>query len=110
MLKRAIKVSPGDALLWYQLGLAHSSAGRESEAMAAFEKSVALDPDLAEPRNLLGAALAAKGDLDGAQREFLAALQIHPDFPEVLGNLGQLAARRIGGGGFYCAVRSFEAE
>jgi predicted CXXCH cytochrome family protein len=105
VLKRAIKVSPNDALLWYQLGLAHSSAGRESEAMAAFEKSAALDPDLAEPHNLLGAALAATGDLDRAQKEFLAALQIYPDLAEAQGNLGHLLAARgeLGKAAFYFA-------
>ncbi|HMJ63145.1 MAG TPA: tetratricopeptide repeat protein, partial [Bryobacteraceae bacterium] len=74
VLNRAVTIAPNDPLVWYQLGIVHSSAGREQEAIAAFERAAALDPDMAEAHNLLGAALAASGDLDHAQRELSRAL------------------------------------
>ena len=92
ILNQAIKATSDDPLLWYQLALAHSGAGREREKIAALEKSVSLDPDLTEPRNLLGAAYAMAGDLDRAKNEFLTALRINPDSPEALGNMGHLLA------------------
>jgi predicted CXXCH cytochrome family protein len=98
LLNHALKVAPNDALLWYQLGIAHSSRERgaepETEAIAAFEKAVTLDPDLAEAHNLLGAALAGKGELDRAEKELLSALRVNPDLPDALGNLGHLLATR----------------
>jgi predicted CXXCH cytochrome family protein len=109
VLNHGVKVAPNDALLWYQLGIAESStergAERETEAIAAFEKSVALDPDLAEAHNLLGAALAGKGDLNGAENEWQRALQVNPDLPDALGNLGHLLAARgdLGQAAFYLA-------
>jgi Flp pilus assembly protein TadD len=80
------------ALLWYQLGVTHTKADREDQAIAAFEKAVALDPGMAAAHNLLGGALAGSGDLDRAGKEFELALQIKPDLPEALGNLGHLLA------------------
>ena len=66
----------------------------EPEAIAAWEKCIAVDPDLAEAHNLLGAALASAGDLERAEKELLRALQIHPDLADAQGNLGHLLAIR----------------
>ena len=46
------KTAPDSALLWYQLGIARSAADHDAEAIAAFQKSVALDPEFTEARNL----------------------------------------------------------
>jgi Flp pilus assembly protein TadD len=98
VLGHAVKTTPSDALLWYQLGIVDSNAGRDAHAIAAFEKSVSLDPDLAEAHNLLGAALATGGDLERGERELRNAAQINPDLPEALGNLAPGRARRTGRG------------
>ena len=93
LLGRALRITPGDALLWYQLGIAHSAAEHDTEAIAAFEKSIALDAELTEAHNLLGAALGGAGDYERSERELRGALQINPDYPDALGNLVLLAAR-----------------
>ena len=93
-LSHALKVAPGDPLLWYQLGVTQSAAEHEAAAIAAFEKAVSFDPDFIEAHNALGTALAGQGDLDRAEKELLRALQLNPDFPEALGNLGHLLAAR----------------
>lgn len=109
VLTHAVKVAPNDALLWYQLGIAQGS-------IAAFQKAVALDPDFAEARNLLGAALATEGKLDAAEREFVKALETNPGLPDALGNLGHLLAARgdLPRAAFYfarsVAVRPADAE
>jgi Flp pilus assembly protein TadD len=92
VLNHAVRVAPADPLLWHQLGIAHSIAGQE--AISAYERAVDLDPDLAEAHNLLGAALAGKGEMVRAEKEFLRALDINPDSAEPLGNLGYLLIAR----------------
>ena len=93
-LSHALKIAPGDPLLWYQLGVTQSAAEHDAAAIAVFEMAASLDPDFIEAHNALGAALAARGDLDRAEKELLRALQLNPDFPEALGNLGHLLAAR----------------
>jgi predicted TPR repeat methyltransferase len=51
LLGRALKTAPDSALLWYQLGIARSAADHDAEAIAAFQKFVALDPEFTEARN-----------------------------------------------------------
>jgi len=48
--------------------------GRPARARAAYERALAMQPDLAEANNDLGALLAQGGDLDGAIARFRAAL------------------------------------
>ena len=60
----------------------------DRRARAAFERALALQPDLAEANNDLGALLAQGGDLDGAIGRFRAALASTPDYPDALNNLG----------------------
>ena len=87
VLSHGVKVAPNDPLLWYLLGVVQSSA-------AAFQKAIALDPQMADAHNQLGVALEDQGDLDGAEREFLKALEAYPDLPDALGNLAHLLAAR----------------
>ena len=63
-------------------------AARPARARAAFERALALQPDLAEASNDLGALLAQGGDLEAAIARFRAALASTPDYPDALNNLG----------------------
>jgi tetratricopeptide (TPR) repeat protein len=69
VLDRAIGIAPTDPLLWYQLGIVHSRAEREPRS----------DRRLRKPEAAIRTA---------PRREFLRALEINPDLPEALGNLG----------------------
>lgn len=71
--RRAVEIAPGEAVLWSALGeslvLASKRDPLPAEALAAFEKAVALDPDDARGRYFL----AAKKDLDKDHEGAIAA-------------------------------------
>ena len=61
------RVAQGDpsAIAFSNLGTLYMKGGRPSEAKAAFERALALDPKFADAHNTLGALLAQSGDLPG---------------------------------------------
>ena len=85
--ERAAQANPGAPTL-YRLGTLLAKTGETARARAAYERALALQPDLAEANNDLGALLAQGGDLDGAIARFRAALATTPDYPDALNNLG----------------------
>jgi Flp pilus assembly protein TadD/peroxiredoxin len=85
--ERAAEANPGAPTL-YRLGTLLARSGETLRARAAFERALALQPDLAEANNDLGALLAQGGDLDAAINRFRAALASTPDYPDALNNLG----------------------
>jgi Tfp pilus assembly protein PilF len=85
--ERASQGNPSASTL-YRLGTLLVRSGRSSQAKAAFERALALQPDLAEASNDLGALLAEEGDLGAAMERFRAALAATPDYPDALNNLG----------------------
>jgi len=85
--ERAAQGSPSAATL-YRLGTLLVKSGETAKARAAFERALALQPDLSEASNDLGALLAQAGDLPAAIERFKAALATTPDYPDALNNLG----------------------
>ena len=85
--ERAAQANPTPSTL-YRLGTLLAKSGEASRARAAFERALALQPDLAEANNDLGALLAQQGDLPAAIERFRAALASTPDYPDALNNLG----------------------
>jgi len=83
----AAQASPGASTL-YRLGTLLARSGESARARAAYEKALALQPDLAEANNDLGALIAQSGDLPGAIAHFRAALTATPEYPDALNNLG----------------------
>ncbi len=86
-------------------GIDLARAGEFSEAIALFEDSIGIEPDLAEAHSQLGAALLARGDAEAARRHLQRALDLDPDFADARCNLGLLAHRE---GNFDEAIRHFE--
>ena len=84
---RAARAAPGASTL-YRLGTLLARSGETTRARQAYERALALQPDLAEASNDLGALLAQGGDLDAAIGRFRAALASTPDYPDALNNLG----------------------
>jgi Flp pilus assembly protein TadD/peroxiredoxin len=85
--ERAAQANPNASIL-YRLGTLLAKSGEPGRARAAYERALALQPDLAEALNDLGALQAQAGDLDGAVARFRAALAATPDYPDALNNLG----------------------
>ena len=65
--ERAAQANPGASTL-YRLGTLLARSGETARARAAYERALALQPDLSEANNDLGALLAQGGDLDGRHR------------------------------------------
>jgi tetratricopeptide (TPR) repeat protein len=74
------------SLVWADLaarrGFNLLALGRTTEARAAFERALDLDPNLHAARNGIGAALYAEGDLDGAVAEFSLLQDSLRELPE----------------------------
>ncbi|MEO5871358.1 MAG: tetratricopeptide repeat protein, partial [Gemmatimonadaceae bacterium] len=68
--------------------------GKVDEAIAHYERSLALDPGYAEGHNNLGVALASKGRLDEAVAHYQRALELRPAYAEAHGNWGAVLARQ----------------
>ena len=93
-LRHVITRAPNDPVAWGLLGQTLFQENKNAEAKTALEKALALDPDLPEPHNYLAGMLVRAGDLDGAEREFRAALKILPTNAEWQANLAGLLASR----------------
>ena len=85
--EHAAQANPGASTL-YRLGTLLARSGEPARAREAYERALALQPDLAEASNDLGALLAQAGDLGAAIDRFRAALVAAPDYPDALNNLG----------------------
>jgi Flp pilus assembly protein TadD/peroxiredoxin len=85
--ERAAQGNPTASTL-YRLGTLLAKGGQVTKAKAAFERALAMEPDLSEARNDLGALVAQGGDLTSAIAHFRAALVSTPDYPDALNNLG----------------------
>ncbi len=85
--ERAAQASPS-AFTFYRLGSLLSKRGDTAAARAAYERALALQPDLAEASNDLGTIVAQAGQLDAAIDLFRKALASTPEYPDALNNLG----------------------
>jgi tetratricopeptide (TPR) repeat protein len=83
----AARGNPTPASL-FRLGNLLVKTGQKTKARLAYERALALQPDLSEASNDLGALLAENGDIEGAIARFREALDATPDYPDALNNLG----------------------
>jgi len=78
LLEQAHTVQP-DAMSWFQLAAAYASLSRWPEAIAAYEKVLALDPDNAVAMFDLGGTHWNSGDTAAAAEIWTAAIERFPD-------------------------------
>jgi TolB-like protein/Flp pilus assembly protein TadD len=96
MLEKATALEPNYAPAWAQLGRAYTtnaslqSGGREhyEKAQAAFEKAIALNPALAEPRIYLANLLTDTGRVEQAVPLLRSVLKDNPNNAEAHWELG----------------------
>jgi serine/threonine protein kinase/TolB-like protein/Tfp pilus assembly protein PilF len=103
LLEKSASIDPNYALTWAHLGRAYTTnaslrfGGREdySKAQAAYEKAIALNPSLVEPRIYMANLLTDTGRVEEAVPLLRSALQISPNYAEAHWELGY--AYRFGG-------------
>lgn len=79
-LLAAVEADPRLLRAWLNIALGHAEAKRWPEAIAAFERCLALEPQRADLCGWLGHARMAFGDAAGARQAYGAALAIDPGF------------------------------
>jgi predicted O-linked N-acetylglucosamine transferase (SPINDLY family) len=91
LIRKAVDVdprNPNKAAALSNLGIALSESGRASEALACFERSLALAPRNAETLYNLGNARMAMRQYDEALASYDRALALKPDHVAALNNRG----------------------
>ena len=78
LIEQAERIQP-DAMSWFQLGVANGNTGRSSEAIAAYEKAIALDPDYDLAIFNLGGVHWNDGNLIVARQVWRRAIERFPD-------------------------------
>ncbi len=78
LLEQAEHLQP-DAMSWFQLGVANSNTGRGSEAIAAYEKAIELDPEYDIAMFNLGGVLWNEGEIVAAEDVWLRAIEKFPN-------------------------------
>jgi len=91
-LEEIAKSNPKSAAAWTDFGNALMDSRRFSEAIDAFEKSLAIDPKNVNVRVDMGTCYRGIGKFDKAVEEYRKALKIKPDFPNGHRNLGVVLA------------------
>ncbi len=100
LLRRLVTVTPADAVAHYHLGVAVHHKGRLGEAMAAFDRAVAVDPDLAEAHVNRALLWMLTGDYDRGLPEYewrarVAAAAHPPAVPQPMWTGDPLAGRTL---------------
>ncbi|MFQ5696558.1 MAG: tetratricopeptide repeat protein [Terriglobia bacterium] len=91
---RVLELAPENAEVLVKRGTVHFHLGRVEEAVADFERALALNPD--QPRALYGLALArlqGQRDVAGARAAYERLRRSHPDYPGL-----ELLAQQLEGG------------
>jgi tetratricopeptide (TPR) repeat protein len=93
--QEALRFKPDYEVVHLRLWALLFDAGQDEErAIAAFRKSIALNPNNADSLYHLGCVLLEKGDHDGAIREFREAKRIDPARVDARQNLGAALLNR----------------
>ncbi|HXW26910.1 MAG TPA: tetratricopeptide repeat protein [Xanthobacteraceae bacterium] len=90
LIGQAVKRDGQHPLYFSNLGLAFYSQGKYREAIAAYRRAIAIDPNYAEAHCNLGNACKELGELDEAVAAHRRAIAIKPHFAEAHANLGNV--------------------
>src|SRR5262245_23610597 len=85
---RATEIDPRYAQAWALMAIGHiklrdATGGRAGDGMAAAERALSVDPNLAEARAVKAQILLLDGDADAAAKEVAIALELDPESYEV---------------------------
>ena len=88
--KVAADKDPTDARPWNNMGVALAASGKTTDAIAVYDKSLAINNDSSQTHNNLGSALAEAGRFDEAMTQIQKAIALDPDNSAAHINLGHL--------------------
>ena len=91
-IERARSLDPTSPILNTDVAELQYFAGRYDQAIARAEEALAIDPEFILARRVLGWALEAKGDVDGAIGQLRRALDRAPDRADLVASLGHAYA------------------
>lgn len=81
LYRRALAVEPDNFMMHHNYGTVLAQAGRDAEALAAFERARAINPGYADTARLLGGVLERLGRLEEAIAQHRAAVRLDPRNP-----------------------------
>lgn len=94
MLRSALKLSPNDPTILFNLGMALSDLNLLDEAIAALKYLTQLQPNNPRAWNALGVAYSRNNDIAAAETALSTSLDLDPDDGYAYRNLGALVAKR----------------
>lgn len=78
LLKQAVALDANDFQAWYDLGYVNGALDKPNDAIAAYKKSIELNPKIFESNLNLGVLLAKQGQNSEAAKFLRAATQLQP--------------------------------
>jgi protein O-GlcNAc transferase len=94
VFRRLTQKSPNDANAAYWLGRTLFDTGRVAQSLYFLEKAAALNPKFVEPHGTLSLAMLSLGRSQEAERYALRVLELVPNSPSGLNNLGLIYTER----------------
>ena len=86
-LREAVKLMPGVAAAWNNLGNVMQRSGRLDEALEYYREALRIEPALAEGHNNLGSVFKEMGQVDDAVGEYRRAVELAPENAGLHSNL-----------------------
>lgn len=93
-LRQAVVIAPGDLFVRNALGMLLVGMERYGEALPLLQETAQLMPQSALAQYSYGFGLERTGEIDGARRQFEAAIAADPGFVRALPHLADFAQRR----------------
>jgi len=89
-LEALVAAFPEDERVLFMVGAFHFGRGEWQQAIEAYRKAEAINPDFAPPYNQLGYALRNLGDFEGAAKAFKRYTELIPDEPNPYDSYAEL--------------------
>lgn len=94
VLEEALRLTPNDEDLHYNLGIAYGKSGDVTNAEHQYREALRLLPDYPEVHNNLGNLLLHAGRLGEAEEQFTEAIKLMPELSTAHNNLGIVRQRQ----------------
>ena len=88
--ERCAMLSPSDAGVYVQIGVAHQYAGRHGKAGEAYERAVLMNPEDPMAWSNFASLDASLGHFEEARRKWIRALELDPELEPARQGLRQL--------------------